>query len=302
MAFEGLIGNESNKELLINIANSQHILHSYQFVGESGIGKFQFAKEFSKILLCQNEKEKPCNKCKSCIDIQNHNHPDFYCIEPEGNSIKVNTIREVIHKMIEKPIFADRKIYIINDSDLMTVEAQNTLLKTLEEPVDYVTMILIIQNENTILNTIKSRCMKINFKPIEDKILKEYLGNKYKMENISEHFIKASQGSIEKSIHIEENKEIYEKIENIFSKIEQTQKVNIISNENPIYQSKDIIMNILDYINIIFLDKMKKEKALPYINSIEIVNHTKVKLNGNSNFDMTIDNMLLKIWEEIFEK
>lgn len=285
MGFETLIGNEQNKELLTNIASGGNVLHSYMFVGQTGIGKFLFAKEFAKMLLCLDKGQKPCNKCKSCIEFENNNNPDFYCLNPEGNSIKVETIRVAISKTIEKPIISNRKLYIINDSELMTREAQNTLLKTLEEPAEFITIILIVQNENQILNTIKSRCMKINFNNINDKQLKSYLENNHDFSNISENLLKSFGGSIEKALGMREHKEIYSKIEEIFLNLEKIDKIDIIKNDNPIYSAKDNIIDALDYINIIFFEEIKKKnntnsiKIKQYLNCIDIVNDTKVKLN-----------------------
>ena len=86
------------------------------------------------MLLCLTDTNKPCNKCKSCIEFESSNNPDMEYVYKEGTSIKVEQIRQILGKVIEKPIISNRKLYIINDSETMTVEAQNTLLKTLEEP------------------------------------------------------------------------------------------------------------------------------------------------------------------------
>ena len=162
MIFEDIIGNEKNKKILSDILKSNKIANSYMFVGQESIGKFLFAKEFAKAILCENE-EKPCNNCKSCIEFNTNNNPDFNIIESDGKNIKIDQIRELTKKVYEKPIISNKKVYIINDSNLMTKEAQNSLLKTLEEPPEYVTIILVTSNESMFLPTIKSRCTKILF-------------------------------------------------------------------------------------------------------------------------------------------
>ena len=177
MIFENIIGNEKNKELLNQIISMNNIAHSYMFIGKESIGKMLFAKEFAKAILCIND-SKPCGKCKSCIEFESSNNPDFEIIEPVGNSIKIEQIRELIKKVYEKPIVSNKKVYIINDSNLMTKEAQNSLLKTLEEPPEYVSIILIASNENLFLPTIKSRCTKIMFKKLTDNELKTILKRK----------------------------------------------------------------------------------------------------------------------------
>lgn len=305
LAFEELIGNEQNKILLNNVVNKNSSLHSYMFIGESGIGKYRFAKSFAKMLLCQDENSHPCRQCKSCLEFDNGNNPDYFEIMPDGSSIKVETVRQTINRIIEKPIISNRKVYIIDDSDTMTVEAQNTLLKTLEEPPEYVSIILIVQNESKILNTIKSRCTKIMFGNIEDSLLKNYLEENDIYINISDNLLKSFNGSIGKALNIRENAESYERLEEIFSNIENIKKIDIINSSNIIYKMKDNIYDILEYINIIFWNSINANTNSPkiqkYINCISQVNDTKVRLDGNSNFDMTIDNMLFSIWEEINE-
>ena len=109
MSFENIIGNEKNKEFLNKIIDSTSTVHSYMFEGIEGIGKSIFAKEFAKMLLCLDD-NKYCDKCKSCIEFNSENNPDFNIIEPEGNSIKIEQIRELQRKVTEKPIIADKTI------------------------------------------------------------------------------------------------------------------------------------------------------------------------------------------------
>lgn len=295
MAFETLAGNKKTKELLNTIIKQNKFLHSYMFVGQSGIGKMLYAKEFSKRAMCLN-REEICNKCKSCLEFDNNNHPDFIVIEPDGNSIKIEQIRELTNKIIEKPIVSEKKIYIINNAYLMTREAQNCLLKTLEEPPEFAIIILIVENEGNILNTIKSRCTKIYFENISDIEMKKLLEKKYGTLNLSDNMLKSFNGSMEKATKIMENKEFYNKIENIFSNIEKTSRINLLNNDE-IYKNKENIDEILDYINIIFWNKLQENQK--YINCLNIVQEARNRLARNANFDMTIDNMLIKIWEEI---
>lgn len=195
MPFENIVGNDKIKDLLTETVNSGKILHSYMFIGIEGIGKKMIATEFAKMILCNAKNQsKPCLICKSCIEFLNNNNPDFIEINPDGNSIKIDQIREMQNKILEKPIISDKKVYIINDSEKMTKEAQNSLLKTLEEPPNFVVIILITSNENLILNTIKSRCTKLNF----SKLSKEQITNILN-EDISVNLLNASEGSIRKT-------------------------------------------------------------------------------------------------------
>ena len=142
MSFNNIIGNNNVKKILTKSLNNNTVLHSYMFIGQQGIGKSLLAKQFAKMILCQNYDLEECNNCKSCVEFDGGNNPDFIYIEPDGKVIKIEQIREMQNKVVEKPVNSGKKVYIINDADLMTKEAQNCLLKTLEEPPEYIVIIL----------------------------------------------------------------------------------------------------------------------------------------------------------------
>lgn len=295
MGFGHLIGNKEIAQIINNAVTANKVTHSYLFIGPSGIGKTLFAKEFAKMLLCQGDK-KPCNQCKSCIGFGENNQPDFIMLSPEDGTIKIEKIRQMQAKVFEKPIISQRKVYIIKDADSMTKEAQNCLLKTLEEPPSYITMILIGSNENLFLNTIRSRCMKISFHKIEDMELKNYLERNCGFENISSQLLKAFDGSIEKALRIYEKKEMYEEIQKVFSNTQDYHLLDVLGKLDVLYKNKENIEEILDYITILFYSKAKQDiKYIEYINTIEEV---KKNLKANSNYDMSIDKLLYRIWEE----
>ena len=174
--FEKILGNDHIKQQLKKSIENNQVSHSYLFIGIEGIGKKLIATEFAKSILCLNKGEY-CNNCKSCIEFESNNNPDFLYIEPDGNSLKIEQIREMQKKIQEKPIISDKKVYIIDNADKMTIEAQNSLLKTLEEPPEFAVIILIGSNENAFLTTIKSRCMILHFNPINNVEMRNYLSN-----------------------------------------------------------------------------------------------------------------------------
>lgn len=300
MAFENIIGNNQIKKTLINIIEKNTILHSYLFSGKSGIGKKIFAKEFAKMILCQNQKQKPCNICKSCIEFGGENNPDFNIIKPDGNSIKIEQIRLLQSKAYEKPIISNRKVYIIDEAEKMTKEAQNCLLKTLEEPSDYITIILVCGLENKLLNTIKSRCMKIAFNKIEDEEIKKFLKLNYGIENINNSLIKAYDGSIGNAIFQKDKIELYKEIDDLIHNIDKKDIVDILNGAQSLYKNKEDIYELLDYINIVLFD-LSKETGYnnKYLKCINICEKTKSKLKANNNFDMSIDDLLISVWEEV---
>ncbi len=298
--FEKIIGNEEIKQALAKSIEKQTTSHSYLFIGIQGIGKKKIAQEMAKKLLCiekEQEKQKPC---KSCMELESGNHPDFMYIEPDGNKIKIEQIRFMQKKVQEKPIISDKKVYIINDADTMTIEAQNCLLKTLEEPPKFATIILIGSNESAFLATIKSRCMILHFQPIENEKLKQYLENNYAITNITPNYLSIFQGSIQKAILLKNKQEEYKKIETIIQDLEQKDLIEIIQMAEILYKAKEEIIEMLEYINIILFSKAKENYL--YTNCIFIVENTKKRLKQNANYDMCIDNLLFNIWEVLKEK
>lgn len=293
--FENIIGNEKiRKELKKTIENNK-ILHSYMFIGNEGIGKKLIAKEFAKNILCQEKNG--CNKCKSCIEFINNNNPDFYILESEERNIKIEQIRYIQKKVQEKPIISNKKIYIIDNADTMTKEAQNCLLKTLEEPPEFVIIILIGKNEDAFLSTIKSRCMIMHFNEIEDEKISQYLKERFGMNNINSTMLRTFEGSIGKAIKLKDKIETYNQIDNIIYSLENKDIIDIINLSNIIYKSKEEIYDILEYINVILIELAKK--SYKYTECIKTVEDTVKKLKQNSNYDMCIDNMLFNIWEEV---
>lgn len=310
--FENILGNDKIKQELIKTVSLNTNSHSYLFIGTDGIGKKLIAREFAKMLLCDgnalsNDVVEPkgvgvyCNKCKSCMEFSNNNNPDFFMIEPNGNSIKIEQIREMQRKIIEEPIISTRKVYIIDDSDKMTKEAQNALLKTLEEPPKFVVIILIGSNENNFLTTIKSRCNIIRFNNIPDDDIKKYLQEKYQITNLEANMIKSFGGSIGKAELLREKQELYNAIYNLIDKIEKLDLIDMLKEADIIYKFQDDKFEILEYINVILFEKSKTN--INFLKGIDIVEETKKRLKANSNYNMCIDNMLFQLWEAVrFEK
>lgn len=300
MSFEKIIGNNKIKNELIKAFSTNSIAHSYIFSGQYGIGKKQIAIEFAKMILCLNKDNAPCGECKSCLELENDNNPDFNIIKPDGK-IKIDQIRQMLEKVYEKPIISDKKVYIIDDAETMTVEAQNCLLKTLEEPPEYIVIILITSNESNLINTIKSRCLKLTFNPLENSEIKQYLEKNLDFQNVSETMLEIFEGSIGKALKVKEKQELYNNIETTLRNFSCESVIDLINNASEIYKGKENINEILEYFNIYFLKKAKEEynNASKYVKAIEIVEDTKKRLVYNSNYDMTIDNLLINIWEEL---
>lgn len=293
--FEKIIGNDLIKETLAKSIEKGTSSHSYLFVGIQGIGKKMLATEFAKKLLCI-EKQQDAT-CKSCIEFESNNHPDFMCVEPEGTNIKIEQIRFLQKKIQEKPIISNKKVYIINDADSMTSEAQNCLLKTLEEPPEFATIILIGSNENAFLSTIKSRCMILHFQPISDEKIGQYMEMNYGMKGITKNCLAMFQGSIGKAISLKDKKEEYDNVQNMVENLTKKDLIEILKLAEPLYKAKEEIFEILEYMNILLLNHAKENYL--YTNCVNIVENTKKRLKQNANYDMCIDNLVFNMWEEM---
>lgn len=294
--FEDIVGNPKVKEILTKSIKLKKTSHSYMFIGIEGIGKKLFAKELAKAILCLNDGEYSDN-CKSCIEFSSDNNPDFIYIEPEETKIKIDQIRNMQLKVAEKPIISNNKVYIIDDADTMTQEAQNCLLKTLEEPPEYVTIILIGSSENNFLTTIKSRCTKIYFEKISNEEIKQYLKKEFETDNIDEELLEIADGSIKRALEIKENRETYRMLEKIMEDIDSSDIIDVLNAGSELYKSKEIIFTILENINIIAMKKARTNAK--YANCIKVVEDTKKRLKANSNYDMCIDNLLFNMWREV---
>ena len=310
MYFDNIIGQDFAKKYLTNSIKKNKINHAYMFEGIDGIGKRKFSQELSKILL----------------DIDNiENSPDYINIYPDGNSIKIAQIRKLQTDIIVKP-HKKYKIYIINQAESMTIEAQNALLKTLEEPPEYAIIILITSNKEALLDTIKSRCEIIKFLPISILDLNNYLINKGIDKNRAQLLSTFARGSIEKAIELSESSDFAIMRDDIQTYIEimlDKDIIDILEIPTSMEKYKKDIMSILDMILNYFRDMMLlKEKVdksmiinidkLTFIQNmskkitysqvskiIDIIEDIKIKIRSNCNFNISIQVMALNIYEVI---
>jgi len=209
--FEKIQGHQTITSHLEKEIRFNEVSHAYLFSGIDGLGKMKTAREFAKALLCQDQIDKGCGHCPVCIQIDHENYPDVRIVAPKAGetSIKISQVREMISQLSVKPYSGNWRINIIDGAERMTPEAQNSLLKSLEEPLSYNIFILITSHYQAILPTIRSRCQSYHFQPlrildIEKIILKE---TEFEQGLVSEA-VMAAGGSPGMALYLLSNSEI----------------------------------------------------------------------------------------------
>lgn len=187
MKFSEIYGHADVKKVLMQAADSGRIGHAYIFEGISGVGRMSTAKAFAQRLVCEvPHGGESCGECKNCAMSAAGSHPDIRVItnqlydeSKKSTDILVDTVRNMKNEIFIKPYMAQRKVYIVPKADTMNIHAQNSLLKVLEEPPLYCTIILIAENASLFLPTVLSRSVRVKFSPVEVDTVKRCL-----LENI----------------------------------------------------------------------------------------------------------------------
>ena len=205
ISFDSILGQEQLKQQLAAAAKDGRHSHAYLFTGEKGSGKKLVAKCFAKALQCTSEGDKPCGKCKSCLQMEEGSQPDVIFIGPDDkDKIGVDVIREKVNDdIIIRPYAGPYKIYIIDGAETMTVQAQNALLKTLEEPPKYACLFLLTSSVEEILPTILSRSVRLSLKPLPDEIIKNYLMSKLRVPDYkADTYVAFARGNLGRAIEL----------------------------------------------------------------------------------------------------
>ncbi len=175
--FQDIIGHQDLIGHLKNAIKSGKVSHAYLLQGEVGSGKRMLADAFAMTLQCESGGAEPCGKCRSCIQAAHHNHPDIiYVTHEKPGSIGVDEIRaQLVNDVQIMPYQGKYKIYIVAEAEKMTPATQNAILKTLEEPPSYAVILLLTRNAASLLETIRSRCILLDFRPVPDELVRHYL-------------------------------------------------------------------------------------------------------------------------------
>lgn len=206
MSLNNLVGNPLIKEWLQKAIRSQRVPGALIFTGQSGVGKQRFALEFAKSLNC-NYLDKDFNSCDSCsfcqrIDV--NQFPDTKIITPDGQFIKVDQIRNIVNEVYYRPFEGKYRVYIIEMAERLREQAANALLKTLEEPPETSIIILLTSSLDSLLPTIRSRTIKLQFAPLSEEALSNYLNTNYPRPELEQKLlVKLAQGSIGRALSID---------------------------------------------------------------------------------------------------
>lgn len=326
-SFQDIIGQEQMKEHFQNALTAKKISHAYIINGEKSSGKEFISKIFAMALQCEKGEANPCQECHSCKQALSDNQPDIIRVTHEKpNTISVDDIRTQINNDVAiKPYSSPYKVYIMNEAEKMTVQAQNAILKTLEEPPEYAVILLLTTNVNSLLPTILSRCVVLNMKPVADSLVKKYLmeqmqvpdykaevcvafarGNigKAKMLASSEDFenVKSEALSLLKYIQDMELHEIIAAIKKINDyKLEVSDYLDIIAiwyRDVLLFKATNDVNHLVFREEIQSLRKIARRSSYEGIESvIEALQKAKNRLNANVNFELTMELLMLEIKE-----
>lgn len=212
MPTDSLQINQSILHRFAKLIQVQRLAHAYLFVGPEDIGKSETALRIAKLVNCEGQEEtvpqEPCDQCPSCRKIDSGNHPDVFVIDRgEEQSIKIVQIREMIKRNQLKAFEARKKVFIIKNAEKLTLEGSNALLKTLEEPTDSSLLLLTTSVPEKNLDTIKSRCQRIQFFPVSNDRLEVQLKDAFSLEDHPSRFLAYfSEGCLGKATRLNEDK------------------------------------------------------------------------------------------------
>ncbi|MCX7923785.1 MAG: AAA family ATPase [Clostridia bacterium] len=327
MDFNAIVGQEEVIGSLKGAIKSSKIGHAYMFYGPKGIGKSTVARVFAGLLLCNgNYSNVSCKECPPCLMYNEGSNPDFHIIESSGASIGVEDIRKLQSDVIIRPMYSQRKVYLIRDADKMTVQAQNSLLKTLEEPPEYTVIILTASNYDALLETIRSRVLKYSFKKNSYSEVKNLLEARFGGRLKGLDFIASySDGIVGTALELAGSDDfvlLREKVVEIIVKLMDSRLLSVFeiydffeANKNNV----DTIFNIMlsFYRDLLVVKGSGKEKMLinsdkkdiivsnapgfsisKLIANIETIEAAHKNIKQNANYQLSIEVMLMKLQEE----
>ena len=327
LGFNDILGHEQIKDHFRNAVQTGKVSHAYILSGEAGMGRKSLANAFALNLLCEKGLPDPCMQCHACKQVLAGSHPDLiYVTHEKPASIGVDDIREQINDTIlVRPYSSYYKIYIVDEAEKMTVQAQNALLKTIEEPPSYAVILLLTTNPDAFLPTILSRCVQLKLKPLKDVVVKEYLIQSLGVEESqAEIYAAFARGNLGKAIHLAESEDFKRMYDEILQMLKHLKEADIselldyihkLREENlDIYSCLDFMQmwyrDVLMYkttkdINLlIFKDEFSTIKSMSTVSGyegleriLEAIDKARIRLDANVNTELVMELMLLTMKE-----
>ena len=280
--------------------------HAYLFSGSKGIGKFSHAKNFARSILNEDPE-----------GIDDFEDADLYVVQKK-DTIKKQDIEEIIENSFAKPFSGSHKIVIIDDFDRVTAEGQNALLKTLEEPMDYLVLILISSNMRNILPTIISRCRILKFQDLTQDRIEEFLLSRKVSPRNAKLFSRLSNGDVSLAIKYSEDPELLSKREDIINMTDRViRQTEFIFDEMKFFKdNKDDFKEILNFMIVWYLDlvyvKSGREDLVVNIDKLDLLKLQDLSIDRavesydalinalgrkekNVNFDLNIEKLLIDL-------
>ena len=325
--FQSIVGHEEIIKHMKNSIAMGKVSHSYIFAGEAGSGKKLLARTYAMALQCESGDAEPCLKCDSCKRAISKNHPDIiYVTHEKPNTISVEEVRtQIVDDVAIKPYYGKYKIYILPEAEKMTPQAQNAILKTIEEPPAYGIFMLLTNNVDMLLPTIQSRCVRLDVKPVSDDLVKKHL-----MENlhvtdyqadVDASFAQGNIGKAEAAAQSAEFENITGNALEILKKIPDMEMADLIEYVKKLTSEKDSIYDYLDLFqmwfrdvlmfkatyevdNLIYKQEINTIKEHARVRSyeglekiLEAIDRAKIRLRANVNFETAMQLLFLTIRE-----
>lgn len=204
MSFRTVIGQDKAVGEVTKALASGRVPHAFLFTGPSGVGKGTVALLLAKTLLCPHAKPLACGKCPSCHRVDSSTHADLNILTvPEDKSeIPAKEVRDLCARLAESPLEGKRKVAVVDPADRMNQEGQNVFLKTLEEPPLDTVIILVAENVDVILPTVRSRCRRVTFAPIADEAVAGFLVKRGASADTAGTLTRLAQGSIGEAVRL----------------------------------------------------------------------------------------------------
>ncbi|MGN8801444.1 DNA polymerase III subunit delta' [Candidatus Merdisoma sp. HCP28S3_D10] len=325
--FSEILGHEQIIEHLQNAIQMKKVSHAYILDGEEGAGKMMLARAFAQTLQCERGGIEPCGECHSCKQALSGNQPDIITVSHEKPaSIGVEDIRGQLCGDIQiKPYSSPYKIYIVDEAEKMTVQAQNALLKTIEEPPAYGVILLLTTNADAFLPTILSRCVTLKLRPVKSEVIRAYLMEKYQIPDYQADVCTAfARGNVGKAQRLAQSEQFAELKEHLIHLLRHLRDMEIYELTEAVRSASEYKAEIGDYLDLIalwfrdvllfkatrqidglvFAEEIGDISAQAQKSSYEglerilkALEKAKVRLKANVNFELTMELLMLTIKE-----